>query len=70
MSIEHTRPLQPGLRGSEDPQGRIWHQGTAATRGPLDSEPERGDWHHGGVSKATSTQGSEGNLCRLLDGVI
>jgi hypothetical protein len=28
------------------------------------------DWHHGGASKATSTQGSEGDVCRLLDSVF
>jgi hypothetical protein len=26
------------------------------------------DWHRDDVSKASSTQGSEGDLCRLLDG--
>jgi hypothetical protein len=28
------------------------------------------DWHRGGVTKATPTQGSAGDLCRLLDDVV
>jgi hypothetical protein len=40
MGIEHTRPLQPHLRRSEDPWGQIWPQGAAATWGPPNSEPE------------------------------
>jgi hypothetical protein len=37
---------------------------------PLIVNRKESDWHRGGVSKATSTQGREGDLCRLLDGVI
>jgi hypothetical protein len=29
-----------------------------------------GDWHRSSVTKATPTQGSEGDLCRLLDGAV
>jgi hypothetical protein len=37
---------------------------------PLIANRNERDCHHGGVSKATSTQGSEGDWCRLLDGVV
>jgi hypothetical protein len=37
---------------------------------PPDSEQERAQLASWGVSKVTSTQGSEGDLCRLLDGVV
>jgi hypothetical protein len=36
----------------------------------LITSQEQCDWHRGGVSEAAPTQGSEGDLCRLLDSVI
>jgi hypothetical protein len=37
---------------------------------PLIANQKERDWHHDGVSNTTSTQGSEGDLCHLLDGVV
>jgi hypothetical protein len=55
MSIEHTQPLPPGLKVL------LPHRVS-----PIVNRKER-DWHRGGVSKVTPTQGSEGDLCHLLD---
>jgi hypothetical protein len=31
---------------------------------------EESEWHRGGVGEVAPTQGSEGDLCHVLDGVI
>jgi hypothetical protein len=36
----------------------------------LIASQEEHDWHRGGVGDAAPTEGSEGNLCRLLDSVV
>jgi hypothetical protein len=37
---------------------------------PLIVNQKERDWHRGGVTEVTPTQGSEGDLCRLLNGVV